>query len=529
VGDNGEPRFLRSNVIFEPLVDRFYAWLHNVAPVQAAMNMAFVQIPMLEAYLQSPQDHISASANPDFRGGYFVAIEEHRSSEVGLLVDSIKRDRSTMLAFAAAIADGEELLRREATGFDLSPLYPKLPTALHGLVELVYDTNNHASLRFLESLVYGSGVFDPGRQSVQLTLDHGAERPFVLSTPRLPSPDALDLPTVFGHPGLERLASSRIRPASLARLREALELDDFQAAQLDRLLDTGPSHAPDRHIEAGARIRYFGHACLVLQTPQAAIVTDPFISTYNQLGDRYTLDDLPDHIDAVVITHGHQDHLVLETLMQLRGRVDTVVVPRSSRGNLCDPSIARFLAQLGMPVTEVDDFDEVPVPGGKIIATPFLGEHCDLDIRGKSTYWIELAGKSVFVGADSSGIDPVLYRNIRSHLGRANLAFLGMECDGAPLNWLYKGLLTKPVSTQMSRTRKLSGSNAAQAADIVSELGAEEAYVYAMGEERWVGHVMATTYKEDTYQMKQIDEFLGWCADRGLTAEHLFNRREWHW
>ncbi|MGH3166906.1 MAG: MBL fold metallo-hydrolase, partial [Trebonia sp.] len=115
------------------------------------------------------------------------------------------------------------------------------------------------------------------------------------------------------------------------------------------------------------------------------------------------------------------------------------------------------------------------------------------------------------------------------HLGQADMAFLGMECDGAPLNWLYKGLLTKPVSTKMSSTRKLSGSNAAQAGDIISELGADEAYVYAMGEESWVGHVMATTYDEGSYQLKQVDEFLGWCADRGVTAGHLLNKREWRW
>ena len=29
-----------------------------------------------------------------------------------------------------------------------------------------------------------------------------------------------------------------------------------------------------------------------------------------------------------------------------------------------------------------------------------------------------------------------------------------------------------------------------------------------MGEEGWLGHVMATTYNEDTYQIKQIEEFL---------------------
>jgi hypothetical protein len=188
-----------------------------------------------------------------------------------------------------------------------------------------------------------------------------------------------------------------------------------------------------------------------------------------------------------------------------------------------------YLAHLGLPVVEVGEFDEVPFPGGKVTATPFLGEHADLDIRGKSTYWVNMAGKSMFVGADSSGLDPVLYRYVRNHLGKADMAFLGMECDGAPLTWLYGGLLTKPVSKKMSDSRKLSGSNAAQAGDIMVELGAEEAYIYAMGEESWQGHIMATTYNEDTYQLKQIDEFLGWCADRGFTAEHLLNKREWRW
>jgi len=529
MGDDGEQRYLRSNVIIEPLVDRFYAWLHTVAPVQASMNLAFVQVPLLESYLQSPQVHVAATNNPDLRGGYFVGVPEDRSPEVAELLDTIKRERADMLAFAAAVADGEELVRQNAVGYDLGPLYPKLPAALNGLVELAYDTSNQAALHFLEPLAYHSPAYDERRQSVQLSLDNGVERPFILSTPRLPGPDALDLDLPFRHEGLRELAQARIKPTTLARLQEVLQLTDAQARQLDRFLDTEPSLSPDRHIESGGRVRYYGHACVVLQTPDAAIVTDPFISTDNRPGDRYTMDDLPDHIDLVLITHGHQDHIVLETLLQLRGRVDAFVVPRSSRGNLVDPSMGLYLKRLGLPVIEVDDFDEVPFPGGKVVATPFLGEHADLDIRGKSTYWVELAGKNVFVGADSSGIDPVLYRYIRTHLGKADMAFLGMECDGAPLTWLYQGLLTKPVPKKMSDSRKLSGSNAAQAGDIMTELGADEAYIYAMGEESWQGHIMATTYNEDTYQLKQIDEFLGWCKERGITAEHLFNQREWRW
>ncbi|MGH3168339.1 MAG: MBL fold metallo-hydrolase, partial [Trebonia sp.] len=357
MSDGTEQCYVKSNMIIEALADRFYAWFHTVAPVQAAMNLATVQVPLIESYLRNPQMHVAATGNPELRGGFFVGVEEARKDELGDLLTTIKRDRAAMLAFAAAVTEGAELVRQSAAGFDLPPLYPKLPAPLNGLVELAYDAGNQPSIHFLEPLVYKSAVYDEARQSVQLSLDRGTERPFILSTPRLPSPDALDLPLPFRHPGLEELAMARIRPTTPARLREALELDDARAATLARLLSPRPSLNPDRHIQAGGRIRYFGHACLVLQTPQGAVVTDPFISTDSTPGDRYTLDDLPDHIDLVLITHGHQDHIVLETLLQLRGRIGAVVTPRSSKGSICDPSIGACLSRIGLPVIEVDDFD----------------------------------------------------------------------------------------------------------------------------------------------------------------------------
>ncbi len=294
---NDEPRYLRPDVIIEPLVDRFYAWLHVVSPVQAAMNLAFVQVPLLESYVQSPQVHIAASANPELRGGLFVNIEEARSGEVRDLLAAIKHDRAAMLDFASAIAEAEDLVRQSATGFDLTPLYQKLPPVLSGLVELAYDSSNQAAVRYIEPLAYESTAYIEDRQSVQLSRETGTERPFILSTPRLSSPDVLDLRIPFRHPWLQELFASRVAGTTLSRLGELLELGEDQTAALHRLLSAEPDLAADRHIFDGGRIRYFGHACLVMQTPQAAVITDPFVSADSAATDRFTYRDLPDYID----------------------------------------------------------------------------------------------------------------------------------------------------------------------------------------------------------------------------------------
>jgi L-ascorbate metabolism protein UlaG (beta-lactamase superfamily) len=495
------------------------------------MNLASLHLPMMDSYVQSPQVHAAAVANPKMRGGFFINYGGKRADEIRALRERAARENAALLELADAIKATEELLRAQATGYDLTGLYQQLPEALRGYVELAYDLNNHPSIRFLEPLLYRSRYYREQRQSIDLSLDDGTERPFILSTPRLPQPGHVQLPLPLRHKGIDELFALRTRPQPFGRILDALEVtDDDTAARVRSFLTPAPAIGEDRDVSAGGRrLRYFGHACLVIQSPTVSIITDPFISANHTAGDRFTYVDLPDRIDYCLITHGHQDHVVLETLLQLRGRIGLVVVPRNSAGQLQDPSLRLYLEQLGFTVREVDDFDELPFEGGTIVACPFLGEHSDLDIRGKTTYWIRLGGRSIFVDADSSGIEPELYGRMFDEVGGTDIAFLGMECDGAPLTWLYGALFTQPVSRKMSITRKLSGSNAAQALGIVEQLHASEAYVYAMGEESWLGHIMATSYTPESYQLKQVAEFLDSCAQRGIKAEHLLVQKELRW
>jgi hypothetical protein len=114
---------------------------------------------------------------------------------------------------------------------------------------------------------------------------------------------------------------------------------------------------------------------------------------------------------------------------------------------------------------------------------PFFGEHADLDIQSKLAWLIRIGPYSLLFAADSCNIELRLYDHLRSAIGDVDVLFLGMECDGAPLSWLYGPLLTQGLERAVDESRRLAGLNFEEAMHIAGTFHCQEVYVYAMGQE----------------------------------------------
>jgi len=291
------------------------------------------------------------------------------------------------------------------------------------------------------------------------------------------------------------------------------------------------SEAPRRYepyTGKGVRWRYFGHACILVEAGGTSVLLDPVLSyTYDHEIARFTYEDLPETIDYVLITHNHQDHILFETMLQLRGRVKHVVVPRNGNGAIQDPSLKMMLEAVGFKsVLSIEEFETIQTPVGRITGLPFFGEHADLAIRTKSAFLVDLHGHRLMFAADSCNIEPKLYEYTQKITGNVDVLFLGMECDGAPLSWMYGPLLTKPLDRKMDHSRRLAGSNYERGIDIVRRFSCKEAYVYAMGQEPWLNYVMSIKYTEESNPIKASNQLVAECRAHGLKAERLFGERE---
>jgi L-ascorbate metabolism protein UlaG (beta-lactamase superfamily) len=523
------PRFLRPDVAAEPLVNQWYAWWYLLAPATAPLFVQNLHVKLLRSFLDAPEMHAMALQDPALRGGPYLELALDQAPAVRRLLEQTLRDQAAALRFAEAIAELDRVLAAVPAGMSLESSYERVPEPLRGYVELVYDLQHRPSQRFVESLLYRSAHAGVASQSLALRALAGDARPYVFSTPRLADDATLELRVAFRDPALDRLFAARHIAAPVDELREALGLSGDHAARFHRLFTDEPPVPRPRFDGDGVRCRYFGHACVLLETRDVSVLTDPAIP-YHHAGaaPRFSFADLPAQIDYVVITHGHADHLMLESLLPLRHRIGTLVVPRSG-GALEDPSLKLMLRHAGFArVVELDELDRLALPGGELTGVPFFGEHGDLAIRAKLAHRIELAGRSFLMAADSNAIEPRLYDHVRAALGGVDVLFLGMESEGAPMSWMYGPLLRTPLSRKADHSRRLNGSNCARAMAIVDRLGPEAVYVYAMGREPWLGHVMALGYDDSSPQLIEARALIAACRAQGKQADLPFLRAEYH-
>ena len=422
----------------------------------------------------------------------------------------------------------DAMLQEKASGFSLNEYYAALPASLQGLVELLYDVNHHASIRFFEKLVYEKNLA-PQAQEIMMYPVKENERDFFMSTPRLDSPSSLSFKIKFSDRRLDALSAMRSESAEFDVIADLFEIPADRRHFFREFFTTQAPRAgiATDFAEEGVRMRYFGHACVLFQSAKISVLFDPFVSVEQHDDGRMTINDLPEHIDYVVLTHSHQDHFSPEMLIQLRHRIGTVIVPANNSGNTTDPSMKLILNELGFDRVVVQDVcDELDVPGGKITSLPFTGEHADLSIYSKHAVALALEGKQFLFLVDSDGRDTWLYRNIMRRLGRVDALFIGMECHGAPLNWLYEPLLGKPVNRRNNESRRLSGLDCERAWNILGEIKAPQVFVYAMGQEPWMKYIMGLEYQPDSIQLTESSNFVEKCRASGIAAERLYGSRE---
>lgn len=524
-----ETYYLKPNVLAEPLIGGWYAWTHLIPPVNAGMNIVDRHLSIMRSFVQAPQVHAAAVKNPAMLGGPFVNYGPERVGDVKQLIAWTETGQRDLIVLARAVKELDDLLRKEARGFSLEPLYTRVPEPLRGYVELVYDLNNAPSFRLIEPLLYRSRYYNPSFQTLALSLtEEDGDRPFVLSTPRLPEKDLLILNLPFARPEVDVLFRLKKTPRPFGAIQEMLGVADADGELLKRFLTVEPPAPYEPYQGTRMRTRYFGHACILVETRDVTVLSDPVISyDYHAEIPRYTYSDLPERIDYVVITHNHQDHVLLETMLQLRHKIGTVVVPRGGGGGLQDPSLKLALETIGFRnVREISELEVLEIEGGTITGVPFMGEHSDLDIRTKMAYLVKIGDGSLMLAADSCNLEPRIYEHVHEVTGDIDILFLGMECDGAPLSWLYGPLLTKPMDRKMDHSRRLSGSNFERGIDIVSRFRCREAYVYAMGMEPWLRYIMAKEYTPDSDPMVASTRLIEECQSRGIKAERLFGEKE---
>lgn len=522
--------YLKGNIQVEPLINNWYAWIHLLPPSVAAFHIVERHIPILKSFISDPDYHAIAVKDPAMRGGPFINLEVETVDELSDSLAKIEEKSHDLFEFVEAVKQLDKLLIEKANGLSLEPLYKQIPAPLKGHVELYYDRHHRADFRFYESLLYKSRFYKEEFQNIALSvIESDTDRPFIFSTPRIDKEDVLRLSIPFKSTGLDDLFEMKRKPRPLSEIAEILSINEDQIEVFESFFTEEEPKKYESYTGEGVRLRYFGHACMLLETQNRSILVDPVLSyTFETDVPRYTYEDLPDKIDFVLITHGHHDHILIETMLQIRHKVDQIIVGKNIDGALQDPSLKLLLRELGFKnVYELTELEQLKI-GDDITITgvPFIGEHHDLHVGSKIAYHLKFPTISILSVADACNISPELYEKIEPIVGQTDILLLGMECDGAPISWVYGPLITKALTRDEDHSRRGRGSNFVEGINMVNRFGCKQVYVYAMGAEPWVQYILDVHYTEESRPIVQSNMLIDTCTQLGIQAERLYLEKE---
>jgi L-ascorbate metabolism protein UlaG (beta-lactamase superfamily) len=518
--------YLREDVYIDPLVNYWYAWPNLIAPVTYALYMTKTHRRLINSFLNNQELHILANQDKTLAGGgEFVDCASEQAGALKTLLDMYESEHGIYSEISEAIKRLDTLLRSHKGGMTIEPLYDLVPDTLKGYVELFMDLYHQPSFRLIEGLLYKSSYYKEEMQSVSFgIMPKSGSRPFVLSTPRLPDDSCLHLRVPFKSDVLDDIFRARVTPISSSDIDQIFEgRETVGGLSRHDLFTTDPPYVLPKQAATDVTLSYIGHAGFLIENGDCAIMVDPLIAyrVDSNRDDVITYGDLPQKIDYLCLTHNHADHVNIETLLQIRHKVDKVLVPKNNGGTLCDPSLKLVLKQLAFSVIEVEDLEEIPLESGRIISIPFLGEHGDLNVRSKTAWFFELHGKTIYAGADSSNIEPRMYEHVRKITGKLDVLAIGMECVGAPYTWLYGALTTEMVSKSVKESRRLNGSDFEKAAQMVATFEPEHVLIYALGLESWYDYLTGIDYTDDSEQMIQSGKLLAHCEGLGVKVDRL--------
>ena len=181
--------------------------------------------------------------------------------------------------------------------------------------------------------------------------------------------------------------------------------------------------------QVGVRVTWLGHSTTLVEIDGQRVLTDPIwserASPLGWIGPRrffpppIALSALP-HIDAVVISHDHYDHLDYGTIVAMKGWDTTFVVPLG---------VGAHLAYWGIPaarIVELDWWERAKVGALEIVCTP--ARHAsgrmlsDDDAKLWAGYALVGAAHRVYYSGDT-GLFPAM-REIGERLGPFDLTMI---------------------------------------------------------------------------------------------------------